>query len=187
MLIPVNESVVEISNASLRNGELHLSSFSEIKLSGQALENVIIEKPVFNKKISEFNPNDNVSTRAVIVQMYEPRFFEICPECRKKASDGECQTHGKVNSEKRALVGLVIDDGTDSTRAVIFSDVLEKMMDLKDLEDMEKFAIKKKDLLGKEMIISGNVRKNQMYGNNEFIISEMKDVDIDALIAELEK
>src|SRR3989338_404647 len=34
------DSVVEISNASVRNGELHLGAFSVIKLSGQKMDNV---------------------------------------------------------------------------------------------------------------------------------------------------
>jgi len=181
-------SVIEISNATLRNGELHLTSFSEIKLSSQNINNIVVSKPVFKKNISEFNANDSVSTRAVIVQIFEPRFFEICPECKKKASElGECMTHGKIVPERRALLNFVIDDGSDSIRSVMFSDVIEKIIPLNELDNSESFSIRKKDLLGKEMIIHGNVRKNQLYGNNEFIISDLKDIELDKLIEELEK
>jgi len=184
----VQEGVIEITNASLRNGELHLSNFSEINVSNKVIEKTVTEKPVFKKTIEQFNPNDNVSARAIIVQIFEPRFFEICPECRKKVSElGECATHGKVSPEKRALLNFVIDDGTESIRAVMFSDQLEKIMNLNELEDSEKFAAKKKDFLGKEMIIEGNVRKNQLYGNKEFIISGLSEVNLDELIVELEK
>ena len=182
------QGVVEISNASVRNGELHLSSFSEIKASDKELGEVVVEKPVVKKKIIEFNPNDNVSTRAFVIQVFEPRFFEICPECRKKVSElGECQEHGKVIPEKRALLNFVIDDGTDSIRAVMFSDQLEKMMTREELENPETFATKKEEWLGKEMVVSGQVRKNTLYNNNEFIISGLEDINIDELIAELEK
>lgn len=183
-----NESVVEITNSSIRNGEIHLSSFSEIKLSNKPMENVVMEKPVFEKTIISFNANDKVSTRAFVVQMFEPRFFEVCPECRRKINElGECQEHGKIVPEKRALLNFIMDDGTDSIRSVIFSDVLEKMMSKEELENQELFAVKKKDFLGKEMMITGQVRKNSMFDSNEFVVENMGEVDVDKLIEELEK
>lgn len=183
-----NESVVEIANSSIRNGEIHLSSFSEIKLSNKPMENVVIEKPVFEKTIISFNANDKVSTRAFVVQMFEPRFFEVCPECRRKINElGECQEHGKIVPEKRALLNFIMDDGTDSIRAVIFSDVLEKIMSKEELENQELFAVKKKDFLGKEMMITGQVRKNSMFDSNEFVVENIGEVDVDRLIEELEK
>lgn len=183
----VNDCVVEIVNGTLRNGELHLTSFSEIKISDKNIGNVIKDKPVFKKTINQFNTNDNVSTRAFIVQMFEPRFFYVCPACKKKASEtGECLEHGKVVAEKRALLNFVIDDGTDSMRAVMFNDSLNKIMSSEDLAP-ELFSVKKQELLGKEVILTGQVRKNQLYNNNEFIISGIEDVDINKLIEELEK
>jgi len=180
--------VVEVSNASIRNGELHLGSFSEIMVSDKVIENVVVERPVLKKTIIQVNPNENVCIRAFIVQMFEPRFFEVCPECKKKVSElKECAEHGKVIPEKRSLLNFVIDDGTDSIRAVIFSDELEKIMSKGEIENLELFAVKKQDFLGKEVIVSGNVRKNAMFDRNEFILSELEDVDIDKLIEELEK
>jgi len=183
----IEGGVVEINNATIRNGELHLTSFSEIKNSNQAMESVVIEKPVVNKKIVEFNTNDSVSARAFILNIFEPRFFEVCPDCRKKVSElGECQEHGKVAPEKRVLLNMVIDDGSDSIRAVLFSDQVEKLIQKQDLENPEVFSTKKQEFLGKEMIISGQIRRNRMFNNNEFIVDDVKDLDIDKLISELE-
>ena len=182
------DAIVEINNASLRNGELHLTSFSEIKVSDKMINNIVFERLVVKKRIIEFFPNENVSTRAFIVQMFEPRFFFVCPECRKKANElGECALHGKVPIEKRALLGLVIDDGTDSIRAVIFSELLDKIFSFEELNAPDLFAVKKRDFLGKEMIVSGQVRRNSMYNHNEFIVSGIGEVDINKLIVELEK
>jgi len=181
------DCVVEINNASVRNGEIHLSSFSELNLSNKPINNVVIEKPSFQKSVVEFNPNDNVSTRAFIVQIFEPRFFEVCPNCKKKVIDSECQEHGKVIPEKKALLNFVIDDGSDSIRSTMFSDVLEKIIPKEQLEDFEVFAKKKQDLLGKEMLVTGQVRKNQMYNNNEFIVSGLEEINLDKVIEELEK
>ena len=184
----VKDSVVEISNASIRNGEIHLSSFSEIKVSDKAIENPVTEKPVFNKTIAQFNTSDNVSTRAFIVQMFEPKFFEVCPECRKKVSElGECNEHGKVVPERRCLLSFVLDDGSDSIRGTLFSENLEKIFTKEELEDSEKFAVKKNDLLGKEVLVSGSVRKNKMFDSNDFVVDCFEDIDMDKLIEELEK
>lgn len=178
---------VEITNATLRNGELHLTSFSEIKPSDKLFNNVILDKPLIKKQILNFVPSDNVSSRAFIVQMFEPRFFEVCSECKKKVSgNGECVEHGKVFPEKRVLLSFVIDDGSDSIRAVAFSDQLEKLMTREELENPEYFSIKKEELLGKEILISGQVRKNNMYNVNEFIVSNFETIDINKLIEELE-
>jgi replication factor A1 len=179
---------VEIGNASIRNGEIHLGSFSEIKVTEKVVDNVILEKPTFTKEIIDFNPNDAVATRAFIVNMFEPKFFEVCPQCRKKVSEtGDCNEHGSVTPEKRALLSLMLDDGTDSVRGTVFSDVLEKIFSKEELENSELFAMKKKEYLGKEMILKGQVRKNQMFDSNDFIINEFVEVNLDNLIEELEK
>ncbi|MEK6830933.1 MAG: hypothetical protein AABX77_02795 [Nanoarchaeota archaeon] len=180
-------SFVEISNASIRNGELHLGSFSEIKLSDKIIHNLVTEKPVFKKEIIQFIPNERVAVRAFIVNMFEPRFFEVCPECRKKVSESkECNEHGRVVSEKRSLLSLILDDGTGSIRATIFSEDLEKIFSNEELENLDLFSIKKKEFLGKEMIVRGLVKRNSMFEGNDFVVSEFEEVDIDKLIEELE-
>ena len=180
-------NVVEITNAGLRNGELHLGSFSEIKLSDKLIDKIVLEKPVISKPIVEFNTNDSVCTRAFIVQVFEPKFFEICPECKKKTSeDRECQEHGKVISEKRVLLSLVIDDGSDSIRSTLFEEDLYKIISKEELDNQELFSIKKNELLGKEVLITGNVRRNNYFNTHDFIVNNIQEIDIDKLIEELE-
>ena len=45
--------VIEISNANMRDNELHLGSFSELKVTNQSIEDVKIEKNFKEKKISQ--------------------------------------------------------------------------------------------------------------------------------------
>jgi len=181
------DSVVEIANAGLRNGELHLGSFSEIKVSDKKIGSVMLEKPTVHKQIYHFAPNDTVSTRAFIVQLFEPKFFEVCPECRKKVVAQECADHGKVVPQRRALLSLVLDDGSESIRGTMFSEHIEKILTPEELENAELFSEKKKNYLGKEVIAVGNVRRNNFFNTNDFIITDIKDVLIDELIAELER
>lgn len=179
---------VEVSNASSRNNELHLTGFSDIKLSNENLENVKVEKSSIKKRIQELKIGENAEIRAVIVQMFEPRFFSVCPACGKKVSDaGECQEHGRVTGERRALLSLVLDDGSETIRAVLFSEQIGKVMGKDELENSEVFVKKREDLLGKEMFFSGQTRKNKIYDNLEIFVKDLREVDIDNLIDELEK
>lgn len=182
-------SVVEIVNASMRETEIHLGSFSEFKPSQEMISNVKTEKIVQEKNIIDFKNGMNVSVRAFIVQSFEPRFFYVCPECRKKAVSGSegfvCAEHGKVAAEKRALINFVIDDGTETMRTVAFHEQL-KNFGITEFENPEMLIQQRENLLGKEMIFSGNVRTNKFFNNNEFIIEDANEINVDGLIANLE-
>jgi len=182
--------VIELSNASTRDNEIHLGSFSELKLSNEVLENLKTEKIVSEKKIVEFKISDNVSVRAFIVQAFEPRFFHVCPECKKKVVSGSegfiCAEHGKVSSEKRALINIVLDDGTESTRAVLFHENLPSI-GITALENPDELIAQKESLLGKELVFSGTVRMNKFFNNPEFIVDGAKEINIDELLENLEE
>ncbi len=182
-------SVIEISNATMRDNELHLGNFSEIKNSDENLGEVITNKVVREKKILDFRKGENVGTRAFIVQFFEPRFFNVCPECsRKIEQEGEvfvCKTHEKVIPEKRAVVTFVLDDGTGTIRAVLFQEALGSL-GLTELENPEKLLAQKQSILGKEMFFSGSIRNNVFFNNLELIVDEAKEIDIDGVISNLE-
>jgi len=184
------DKVVEIKNASMRDNELHLGSFSELNLSDEVFENIKSERIVREKKIKDFRISESVSTRAFIVQSFEPRFFHVCSECNKKVVSGEegfiCAEHGKVASEKKALINIVLDDGTENIRAVVFHENL-KSLGISDLDNTERLIVQREELLGKEMIFTGNIRMNKFFNNPEFIIDNINEVDLDNLIKELEE
>lgn len=183
-------SIVEINNASMRGNELHLGSFSKLKLSKEKIGDVVKERVVKEKNVADFLVSDNVQTRAFIVQTFDPRFFHVCPECNKKVVSGSegfiCEAHGKVSPDKRALINLVLDDGTETIRAVAFHETLGEL-GINDLEDGDKILNQRENLLGKEMIFKGNVRTNKFFNNSELIVNEVKEIDLDSVIAKLEK
>ena len=61
---------------------------------------------------------------------------------------------------KRALINIVLDDGTGTIRAVLFHENLSKI-GLNELGDVERLISQREDLIGKEMVFSGNVRMNK--------------------------
>ena len=180
--------VIEILNAAMRGNELHLGSFSEMKLSDEVLESINTERVVKEKNIIDFEtPDSGVSVRAFIVQVFEPRFFNVCPECKKKVGeDSACEIHGKIVPEKRAVINLVIDDGTESIRGVLFHDSISSL-GITELENADLLLQQRQNLLGEEMIFCGEVRNNKFFNNSEFIIDEVRKLDLDELIERLEK
>lgn len=181
--------VVELSNATMRDNELHLGSFSEIKITDQQMENVKTERAFREKNISDLKNSDNVKIRAFIVQSFEPKFFYVCPNCRKKATpDGNsftCVEHGKVDADKRALLNIILDDGTETIRTVAFQDNLASI-GLTSLENPEELISQRENLLGKEMLFYGAVRNNKVFNTPEFIIERAEEINPDLLIKELE-
>lgn len=179
--------IVEVSSGNVRNGEIHLGSFSDIKKSSEIMGNVVETKPYGMKKIGEINSGDKVKMRAFIVQIFEPRYFEICPECGKRVLEGECTIHGKVEAKKRALLNVVLDDGSGTIRAVLFGEQINKIgLSDEEIFSLEKFEGRKLGLLGEERIFSGNARTNNLYNNTEFYIEGAEEVKVDELIKELE-
>jgi ssDNA-binding replication factor A large subunit len=197
-LIETNEikegSVVEIKDASVRAGELHLGSLSSIKLLNEDIGNIVVKQNLEEKSIANIKQNDSCVLRAVMVQMFEPRFFAVCSECSGKVQpEGDkftCSAHGIVIPQYRAIVSLVIDDGTENIRAVCFDESAKQLFGLQDtseLKDASLFLRKKEELLGRELYFSGRARQNKVFGNIEFVISEANEIKLQELIQKLSK
>jgi len=182
--------VIEITNASTREGEIHLSGFSELKKSLQTIEEVKMEKNFSEKTIETLQEGSIASVRATVVQVFTPRFFSVCPECGKKANaeaDGfSCIAHGRISPKERALLNFVLDDGTETIRVVLFSDQLEKLISMEKLKDGIAFVEFKTDFLGTEITVKGTVRRNILFNNLEMTGQEISRVDPELLVQQLE-
>lgn len=187
-------SVVEIKEASVRAGELHLGNISDIKPVEGDIANVIVKENFEEKSILNIQPNQSCSLRAVITQIFEPKFFAVCPECSLKlqpeAEKLICPAHNNIIPKYRAVASLVIDDGTENIRAVCFDEAARKLFDIEDsekLKDSELFLRKREELLGKELLFSGRARQNKMFGNIEFTVSGLNEINLQELIQKLSK
>ncbi len=182
--------VIEVKNASMRNNELHLSGFSEIKKSDKIIKNVNTERTALEKEIKDLQAGQQVKIRGNVVQMFSPRFFNVCPECGKKiVQDAEgysCAEHGRVQPKERSLINFVIDDGTGTIRVVLFSEQVDKLIPEQDLKDQAKILAFRENWLGTEVYIQGNVRQNQLFNEIEMNVSDLKKVDVEKLVEELE-
>jgi len=178
------DSVIEIAGGSMRENEIHLGSFSELKLSAEVSSDVKTEKQIKEKEIADFNLGDYVKTRAFIVQAFEPKFFEVNKKTSRKITDEERAAGAEV--EKRMLMTIVLDDGFETIRAVLFSEILKKM-GVDSLEDASLLNQQRENVLGKELFFIGTVRRNSYFNNSELILDDFEEPDLDKLIIELEK
>ena len=180
----VLDSVIEIAGASMRDNEIHLGSFSEIKVSSEILSDVKTEKQIREKEICDLVIGDYTKIRAFIVQAFEPKFFEINKQTGRKITDEERASGAQP--EKRMLMTIVLDDGFETIKAVLFSEILKKL-GIDSLEDLNLLNQQRENILGKELFFIGNVRRNSYFNNQELILDDFEEPDLDKLIIELEK
>ncbi|MBI3334177.1 hypothetical protein HYZ97_01715 [Candidatus Pacearchaeota archaeon] len=179
--------VLDISNGMMRNGELHLSSFADIKHSSEKLDEVVTKRVFQSAQLKDAKAGQRLRTRAFVVQAFEPRYFEVCSECGKKVVEGACLVHGKVQPSKRALLTLVLDDGSESMRAVLFIEQLKSLgLNEEEIFIPEKFSAKKETFVGEELFFSGNLRSNALYNTTELVVEHIEKVQPEALIQELQ-
>jgi replication factor A1 len=178
--------IIKIENAYCRDNqgrkEIHMNDRSSIVInpSGETIGEVKATEErasATRKKISDINAEAaNTELLGTIVQVFEPRFYEVCPECNKRAKQTdigfECKDHGKIAPAYSAVLNLFLDDGTGNIRAVFFKNQADRLIG-KDLlnfkDDISAFEAIKTDLLGKIIKIIGRVTKNEMFDRFEFI------------------
>jgi len=181
-------TIVKISGSYLKenNGskELHLNERSQLILNPEGEKIEIKQAAVERKSIEQLKENDNfVEVLATIVQVFEPRFYEVCPQCNKRLKvDNEefaCPVHNKVEPNYSYVLNLIADDGTDNMRTVFFRESMEKLLNsnqekiLEYKENPEKFEDVKTDLLGNIIKLTGRVKKNLFFDRLEFVANDV--------------
>jgi len=174
--------------------EIHLSSRSSLIVDPIGIEidlKDIAQKPMQMEKrrvkIKDLKDGDtNVELLSFVVNAFEPRFFEVCPKCQKRVRPREdgffCDEHKEVEPDHSYVLNAVLDDGTETIRAVFFRNHVERlfsvskqqMLELKDNPDSMQDMVK--DILGSHVLLSGRTTKNVMFQRTEFVVQE---VDID--------
>jgi hypothetical protein len=190
----INENdIIKLENGYSRdnNGrkEIHLNSASNITINPDGVNigevKNVSEAP--RKKISDLNSNDsNVEILGTIVQVFDIRFFEVCPECNKRIREGpngfSCDNHGDVQPSYSYVFNMFLDDGSSNIRVVCFKNQLENLLQktqdeiVKYKDSPQEFEQVKHDLLGHIVKIQGRVVNNDMFNRLE-IISNMVFVD----------
>ena len=192
------DDVVKINGGYVRenNGrkEIHLNERGQLIINpeGETVKGVVAPtNAVIRKNIKDLKENDNdIDLLGTIVQLFDIRFYEVCPSCGKRARPSNdlfnCNDHGNVAPAYAYVLNAVLDDGTETIRTVLFHESISEL-GLTELEDSEKLTAQKEAILGKEMIFSGNVRNNSFFNTPELIIESVKEINPDEVIGRLEK
>src|SRR3989344_9675236 len=184
-----SNDIVKIIGGYVRdnNGrkEIHLNDRSQLLINpkGEIINDVNIEFKTRNRKeIKELNENDNeAELLGTIVQIFDLKFYEICPRCSKRAKPSTdffvCNEHGNVIPAYSYVLNAVLDDGTETIRCVFFRNQLERLLNmnqeqlLKFKSEPADFEAVKNNLLGTIVKLNGRANKNSMFNRLEFVVS----------------
>lgn len=179
--------LLKITNGYLKENqgrkEIHLNNSSELEINpeGESIGDLPQVKREFErKKLSELKDDAfNIEVLGTVVQLFEPRFFEVCPHCSKRTRMQEserfvCEEHGEITPDYSYVLNAVIDDGSDNMRIVCFRDQANQLLsktkeDILHLKDnVAGFEDIKQEILGKIVKMQGRVKKNLMFDRIEF-------------------
>ena len=190
-------TILKIKNGYIKenNGfkEFHLGNRSQITINPENetlnVKEVQLQQEFFKKQIKDLGDNDvNVSVFGTITQIFEPRFYEACPECNKKVRlyDGKfiCDAHGSVQEKLVPILNFIFDDGTESIRTTAFRNQAEQIIEKssKELYELRQFPEKleeiKNKIIGKQINILVKVNKNEMFGRKELNVQRILDSNV---------
>lgn len=183
-------SVVKVVGGYVRDNqgrkEVHVNDRSSIIINPKGISVESVAEAKSNRKsIKELNPNDNdVELLGTVVQVFEPRFFEVCAQCGRKIKMGDdgtviCSKHEKTTAADAYVLNAVLDDGTDTIRAAFFRSYAAKLLGMSHEEFLVfknnaiEFNKVKEAALWNIIKVSGRVNKNEMFDRIEFVVNSL--------------
>jgi len=175
--------------------EVHLNDASRIILNPTEKVPEVGVK-VTRKTLRELSETEEqVEVMGTIVQVFDPKFFEVCSSCnaRLKEVEGQwsCAEHGAMMPDYSYLVNVFLDDGTENMRVVLFRNQAERLLS-KSKEQMvafraspETFEPLKTELLGEQFRFIGRAKKNTFFDRLEFIANQVHKAVAEEEIAKL--
>ncbi len=141
---------------------------------GEEQNGIQIALPTERKQISELKEGDFAEIKAGIMQLFTRNpFFHVCGLCGTKLSDGQCPKHGQTEVVRQLVLSGIVDDGSGIIRAVFFRKVAEQLVGPVE-QLLPDFTF---DGLGKEFVMKGRVKRNDLTGKLELIVSDVQEVD----------
>jgi len=182
--IKENDIVKIISGYTRENNnrlEVHLNEKSKLEINPEGeIVGEVKQYVSTRKKIDKLEESDNdIELLGTIVQAFEPRFFEVCPECNKRVRQRDegffCEEHNIVKPNYSYVLNLILDDGTETIRTVFFRKQAENLLELNQEQILEykdapeKFEEVKNNLSGNMIKVIGRANKNELFDRLEFI------------------
>jgi len=182
------------------NKEVHVGEKSTITVNPEG-ETITVtrQRVAFQRKtIQELQSGeDGAEVLGTIVQVFDPRFFNVCSNCGKKVTQAQtgftCNEHGVVQPSLSYVMNVVLDDGTGTIRSVLWKNQTNHLL-TKQETDMAKYKDNiasfediKTDLLGEQVKMIGRVQHNQMFDRLELNVQIVEKAKPEEELARLEK
>ncbi|MBI4452856.1 DUF2240 family protein, partial [Candidatus Woesearchaeota archaeon] len=165
--------------------ELHLNDRSQLLINpkGETVGEVAVQFKSGNRKdIKDLSEADSeAELLGTIVQVFDIRFYEICPKCSKRAKPSVdlfvCAEHGNVIPVYSYVLNVVLDDGTETIRCVFFRNQVEKLLNLNQKQLLNfrnnpaEFEAVKNEMLGTIVKLNGRANKNSLFNRVEFVVN----------------
>jgi len=164
--------------------EIRLGRYGMLQKSDEQIE-VKIERRVERSSIAPPKEGQYREVRAALLQVFESTpLYAVCGECATSIKD-KCEAHPDAATDYELVASGIIDDGTESIRAVFFKENVEKILGMSKT-DIQGMSEKRRPLqsifanveLGKEFIFEGRTRNNTLFQRLEFIVNNVKNVDV---------
>ncbi len=165
---------VEGAYTRLNNGELeiHLGWRGRL-ITSPTVNESIPEIKHERKAIKDLSGSQEVEIKADVVEIYKPTLINLCAKCKTMTKDGVCPKCGSTELVPSLIVNAELDDGTGVIRATFYRDLAEKFLGFKASDfknDGSLFDLKRKELLGEELVFFGRVREVPEFNRKEIII-----------------
>jgi len=196
-IVKVKEAYTKLNNSS---PEIHLNDKSIFLINPEGETISEVKTSAYDRKyLAEAKDGEKIEVLGTIVQIFEPRYFEICPDCMKRARQKEdgfaCEIHGKVEQPKISYVfNLVLDDGTDNIRVVLYKQQAEELFKKMEQEiisarnEAQKIEALKSEVFGQSVRICGRIQTNPLFDRQELIAQKVsRDVDVDEEMKRVEE
>lgn len=184
--------VITVKNAYVKENqgrkELHLGDNATIVKASEDSVGEVKRQTRQRVRLSDLPMDETVEVVGNIVQVFDPTFYEICPQCNKRVKADpmgvfSCAQHGKVEPATGYVLNAFLDDGSENTRLVMFKNQAQNLFKVSDDEfisfktDKDAYEQAKKKLLGSFVKVIGVARKNAMFDRVEFFVNMIFDAD----------
>lgn len=175
--------------------EISLGKYGTVKQIEDNPELPTVEELM--KKLLSYNPEranlkditpGYFEVNGTVATLFKGNFlFNVCSLCGnslKETNKGyRCEEHGDVEPNPALVMSCIIDDGTDDMRIIFFRELAEKLCgitakELSGLDVERRYELMKGKLLGRELLVTGRVKKNKRFNRLEMIADSFKDLNI---------
>ncbi len=179
--------------------EIHLGNQGSIIVNpeGESIGMVREGASFQRKKIEELQGGEGAEIVGTVVQIFDPRFFYVCPDCHKRVAETQgvfqCAEHAEVKPVTSYVMNLVLDDGTGTIRAVLWKNQTNNLLGKTEEEvvlykdNAVLFEEIKNGLLGEQLKLLGQIKKNEMFSRLELSAQMVFRAKPEEELAQMEK